>query len=86
MLALLLALAAGAVYLAPIIGVTLWGATRLLPATISFLLAAEILSGITSSALFLDEPFGWWEIAGTAMIVASVIAHVVFGDGDGRSG
>lgn len=83
-LAVLLALGAGAFYLAPIIGVTLWGAKRLLPATISFLLAAEILSGITSSAIFLDEPFGWWEITGTGMIVTSVIAHVVFG-GDSES-
>lgn len=56
---------------------------NLLPATISFLLAAEILSGITSSALFLDEPFGWWEVTGTAMIIAGVIAHIVFA-GDGR--
>ena len=79
-LAVLLALAAGIVYLAPIIGVTLWGTERLLPATISFLLAAEILSGITSSAIFLDEPFGLWEITGTVMIVASVIAHVTFAD------
>jgi drug/metabolite transporter (DMT)-like permease len=76
-LAVLLALVAGAVYLAPIIGVTLWGATKLSPTTISFLLAAEILSGITSSALFLDEPFGWWELIGTVMIVSSVIVHVV---------
>ncbi len=83
-LAILLALAAGVIYLAPIIGVTLWGAKRLLPATISFLLAAEILSGITSSAIFLDEPFGWWELAGTVMIVSSVITHVAFGD-DGRT-
>ena len=84
-IAILLALGAGALYLAPIIGVTLWGATRLLPATISFLLAAEILSGITSSAIFLDEPFGWWEIAGTVMIVGSVIVHIGLGDGDERT-
>jgi drug/metabolite transporter (DMT)-like permease len=74
--ALLLALGAGALYLAPIIGVTLWGATRLPPATISFLLAAEILSGIASSALFLDERFGWWEVTGTFMIISGVIAHI----------
>lgn len=79
-LAMLLALVAGAIYLAPIIGVTLWGAKRLLPTTISFLLAAEILSGITSSAIFLDEQFGWWEVTGTTMIIASVIAHVAFGE------
>lgn len=78
--AVLLALGAGALYLGPIIGITLWGTTRLLPATISFLLAAEILSGITSSAVFLDEPFGWWEVAGTLMITASVFMHVALGE------
>lgn len=84
--AILLALAAGVIYLAPIILVTLWGAKRLLPATISFLLAAEILSGITSSAMFLDEPFGWWEVTGTVMIISGVIAHVVFGQGNMQEG
>lgn len=78
-LAILIALAAGAIYLAPIIGITLWGAKRLLPVTMSFLLAAEILSGITSSALFLDEPFGWWEVIGTVMIISGVVSHMVFG-------
>lgn len=75
-LALLLALSVGMLCLAPIIGITLWGAGRLAPSTISFLLAAEILSGITSSALFLDEPFGWWEVSGTTLIIASIIAHI----------
>ncbi|MGI9434095.1 MAG: DMT family transporter, partial [Geminicoccaceae bacterium] len=54
-------LLAGAIYLAPIILITLWGAERLPPATISFLLTAEILSGIATSAIFLDERFGWPE-------------------------
>ncbi len=81
-LAILLALGAGIIYLAPIIGVALWGAKHLLPATISFLLAAEILSGIGSSAFFLDEPFGWWEIIGTVMIMAGVITHITFGSDD----
>lgn len=78
-LALLLALSVGMLCLAPIIGITLWGAGRLAPSTISFLLAAEILSGITSSAFFLDEPFGWWEVSGTTLIVASIIAHITLG-------
>ncbi len=83
-LAILVALGSGAIYLAPIIGITLWGAKRLLPATISFLLAAEILSGIASSAMFLNEPFGLWELAGTIMIIGSVIAHIGLGDGEQR--
>lgn len=77
-LALLVALVAGFVYLAPIILVALWGAGRLPPATMSFLLTAEILSGITSSAIFLDERFGWPELLGTVLIVTGVVSHVVF--------
>ena len=81
-LALLVALAAGIVYLAPIIFVTLWGANQLPPATMSFLLTAEILSGIASSAIFLDERFGWPELLGTVLILTSVAAHIVLSDRD----
>jgi drug/metabolite transporter (DMT)-like permease len=83
-LALLVALAAGGVYLAPIIVVTLWGANQLPPTTMSFLLTAEILSGVTSSAIFLDERFGWPELLGTVLIVASVIVHIAL-SGKGQS-
>jgi drug/metabolite transporter (DMT)-like permease len=79
-LAVMIALVAGGVYLTPIIVITLWGAERLLPATISFLLTAEILSGIVSSAIFLDERFGWPEAVGTMLIITSVVAHVLLSD------
>ena len=79
-LALLVALIAGCVYLGPIIMVALWGASRLPPATVSFLLTAEIVSGITSSALLLDERFGWPEFLGTILIVAGVVSHVVLNE------
>lgn len=79
-LALLLALIAGAAYLAPIIVITLWGAMLLLPATISFLLAAEILSGVTTSAIFLDEPYGFWEFTGSLLIIGSIFAHIAVGE------
>jgi len=67
----------GAIYVVPIMLLTLWSAQRLSPATLSFLLTAEILSGIISGALFLDEPFGLIQALGAAMIIAAAISEVV---------
>jgi drug/metabolite transporter (DMT)-like permease len=62
------ALLSGSLYLAPILLITLWAAQRLAPATMSFLLTAEIVAGVGSSALFLDEPFGVPEAVGAVLI------------------
>jgi drug/metabolite transporter (DMT)-like permease len=71
------ALGAGFVYFGPLILLTLWSALRLAPATMSFLLTAEIVSGIGSAALMLDEPFGLAEALGTVLIVSAALAEVV---------
>ncbi|MBK0398772.1 DMT family transporter [Limibaculum sp. M0105] len=75
--ALPLALVTGLVYLAPVILGTMWSAQRLPPATLSFLLTAEIISGVGSSALFLDEPFGWPEMVGTVLVTLGALVEVV---------
>lgn len=67
----------GAIYVLPILALTLWSAQRLSPAVISFLLTAEILSGVLSGALLLDEPFGNWQIAGAVLILAAALIEVV---------
>ncbi len=69
-------LAAGALFLAPVLAVTLWGAVTLPPATISFLLTAEIVAGVGSAAALLDEPFGWPEALGAVLIAAGAVAEV----------
>lgn len=74
--AALVAALAGTIYLAPVMLATLWAALRLAPATMSFLLTAEILSGVATSAMFLDEPFGWMEAGGAALVVLGVIIEV----------
>jgi len=66
----------GLLYLAPIVFLTMWGAQKLNPAAMGFLLTAEILSGIASSAMFLDQPFGVMEIAGAVLIVAGATVEV----------
>lgn len=70
------ALSSGCLYLAPILLATLWSARRLKPATLSFLLTAEIISGVATAAIFLSEPFGLPEIAGTVLIIAAALTEV----------
>ncbi len=73
---------AGVVYVLPIMVLTLWSAQRLPPATISFLLTAEILSGVLSGVLFLDEPFGPMQAGGAVMILLAATAEVLKGLGE----
>jgi drug/metabolite transporter (DMT)-like permease len=68
-----LALLSGAVYLAPILFFTMLAALSLAPATMSFLLTAEILSGVASSALLLDEPFGAVEALGALLVAGGAL-------------
>lgn len=67
----------GIVYVLPILALTLWSAQRLSPAVISFLLTAEILSGVISGALLLDEPFGPMQMAGACLIFVAALSEVV---------
>jgi len=68
-------LATGTLYVAPVLLITLWAALRLAPAVMSFLLTAEILSGVASSAIFLAEPFGVAEAAGAMLVVAGAVVE-----------
>jgi len=79
-------LGAGVIYMLPVMLVTLWSAQRLAPATLSFLLTAEILTGVISGALFLSEPFGWMQVAGACLIVLGATAEVLPGLQRRRSG
>lgn len=67
----------GVIYVLPILALTLWSAQRLLPAVISFLLTAEILSGVLSSVLLLDEPFGRLQVAGACLILLAALVEVI---------
>lgn len=71
------ALALGSLYLALVLLVTLWSAIRLPPATMSFLLTAEIVSGIGSSTLVLGERFGWVRGLGATLIAMGALVEVV---------
>ncbi len=66
----------GTVFIAPIMIATLWSARRLPPATISFLLTAEVISGVASAALILGAPLGVYEAVGAVLIVAAALSEV----------
>jgi len=72
------ALIFGLVFNGPIILLTIWGAIPLPPATVTFLLTAEIISGVVSSAILLDEPFAGWEVAGTLLITTGALIEILF--------
>ncbi len=73
-------LGAGVVYTLPIMVITLWSARRLAPTTLTFLLSAEIVSGVASSSLLLDEPFGAMQLLGTALIVLAAMSEILSGN------
>ncbi len=73
-----MALLMGTIYLAPVVLVTLWSAHHVPPAALTFLLTAEVVSGVVSTALLLDEPFGPLHAIGATLIIAGAIAEVTF--------
>lgn len=70
------AVVSGSGYFAAVMALTLWAAKRLPPALMSFLLSAEIISGVGSSALLLDERFGAIEFVGALLVVSAAIIEL----------
>ncbi len=70
-------LGAGALYVLPILVMTLWSARRLAPAALSFLLTAEIVSGVGSGVLFLNEPFSGMQVVGAALIILGAMVEII---------
>ena len=75
-LALSIAVACGCLYVLPVTVLTFLGAARLAPATVTFLLSAEILSGIASSSIWLGEPFTLAKVLGTVLIICGVMVEI----------
>jgi drug/metabolite transporter (DMT)-like permease len=71
------ALAIGALYLLPVLGVTMWSAQRLPPGLLSFLFTLEIVAGVGSGVLLLEEPFGLYQLSGGALIIGAALIETV---------
>jgi len=65
----------GFFYLVPVSAITLWGATQIPPALMSFLLTLEIIAAVASSAILLGERFGLIEFLGTILIIAGALVE-----------
>ena len=74
---------ATAVYLFPMMALTLWPATILTPARVGLLLLSEVLVGVSSAAMFAGEPFGLRELAGSLLIVTALLTEVLAKPDDG---
>ncbi len=61
----------------PINWVAMWSAKHLPPARVGLIFALEAVTGIVSAALLLDEPFGWREAVGSALVIASTVVDVI---------
>ena len=59
----------GSLFFGPMIAITMWSAWKLPPALMSYLLSTEIISGVVSSVVLLDERFGAFEFFGTVAIL-----------------
>ncbi len=65
------------VWIVPIVGLTIFGAGLLDPGRVAILLMFEIVVGLGSVALLLDEPVGLREVAGAVLIGAAILAEFV---------
>lgn len=74
------------VLMLPITWLTIWPATMLSPGRVGMLLLAEVLVGVTSAALLLDEPFGMRELAGAVLIVTAGVVEVMRQQNQPKSG
>lgn len=75
-----------AVVMFPITWLTIWPATVLSPGRVGMLLLTEVLVGVASAALLLDEPFGLRELAGSVLIVSAGLVEVLRQQNLGNSG
>lgn len=66
----------GLAYVLPVLMLTLWSARVLPPATLTFLLTAEILTGVLSGVILLGEPFGPMQAFGALLIILGAVAEV----------
>lgn len=70
-IALLLAL-----YVLPMLVLTIWPATMLTPGRVGMLLMSDVIVGVLSAAAWSGEPFGWREALGTVLIVGAGFVEV----------
>lgn len=71
--------AAVALWIIPGMGLSFWAVGRMSPTRAAILFMVEAVVGVVSAAILTDEPFGWREIIGGAMILGAGMLDVVAG-------
>ena len=65
-----------ALFVLPMLFLTIWPATILSPARVGLLLMSEVVVGLFSAALLSGEPFGFRELVGAALIVGAAVLEI----------
>jgi drug/metabolite transporter (DMT)-like permease len=65
------ALVVAALWLLPQMWLFAWGAARIDPGRVAILMLVEPMTAALSAGLLLDEPLGWRELVGAALIVGA---------------
>ena len=66
-----------ALLMLPITYLTVWPATVLSPGRVGMLLMVEVIVGVASAAMLIEEQFGLRELTGAALIIAAGVVEVV---------
>ena len=66
-----------ALYVLPMLFLTVWPASVLTPARVGILLMSDLLVGVISAALWAGEPFGWREGIGSALIIGAAVIEIL---------
>jgi len=66
-----------ALYVLPMVYMTIWPATKLSPARVGLLLMSEVVVGLASAAALSGEPFGLRELTGAILIVSAAVLEIV---------
>ncbi|KAE9632726.1 DMT family transporter [Parasedimentitalea maritima] len=66
-----------ALYVLPMLFLTIWPATLLSPGRVGLLLMSEVVVGVASAAIWAGEPFGWRQGAGSLLILAAGAVEVL---------
>jgi len=66
-----------AVYVAPMLVLTLWPATRLTPGRVGVLLMTDVIAAVASAAWLAGEPFGAREVLGSALMISAALVEVL---------
>ncbi len=65
------------VFMIPVVWGLYWGNRSVDPGRLGVLLQIEVVVGISSAAIFTDEPFGWREATGALLVLGAGLIEVI---------